>query len=134
MTTLAIVLAGLVAAASAAGATAPAATPGQGRGGVGDAYSVMVGPVVLPPTAACRRSGGLRVRLHRVDGRRPVLTRVLVAGHRVHLDPRRVGHAGLLLPIPRRGRFSVSVTVRVGHGRAARSFTVHGRYHGCAAA
>ncbi len=119
--------------APAAAGTAPTApAPGQGRGGIGSAYSMTVGPVVLPSTAACRASRTLRVQLHHSDGRRPVLVRLSVAGHRLATSRRRMRDGAFEVRVPSRGRYTVSVTVRLGRGRAARSITVRGRYRACA--
>ena len=115
-----------------AGATTTAPAPGQGRGGIGNAYSVTVGPVVLPPTAVCRSSRSLRIHLHHSGGERPVLVRLSVAGHRLSTRALHLRHGAFDVRIPRRGRYTVSVTVHLGRGRSARIITVRGRYRSCA--
>ncbi len=116
---------------AAASATTTAPAPAQGRGGIGTAYTVTVGPVVLPPTTACRSSRSLRVHLHHSDGERPVLVRLSVAGHRISPHDLHMHYGAFDLRIPPRGRYTVAVTVRLGRGRTARTITVHGSYHSC---
>jgi hypothetical protein len=113
-------------------ATATAAPPLQGRGGIGNAYSVTVGPVVLPATAACWASRTLRIQLHHSAGRRPVLLGLRVAGRR--LEPRRYErrHGAVVVPVPAAGAYTISVSFRLGHVPSARGATVHARYRACA--
>ena len=124
------------------GATASAATtstttappPAQGRGGIGSAFTQVVPPVALPSTSACHRSNTIRVQLHHSAGRRPVLVRLAVNGRSVDLHTHRIRYGAMFVGVPSRGHFTVSVTVRLGRGRAAHAITVRVGYHACTAA
>jgi len=130
---LVLALIGVTASAVTASTTTASASA-QGRGGIGSAFTQVVPPVALPSTSACYRSNTIRVQLHHSAGRRPVLVRLAVNGRSVDLHTHRIRYGAMFVGVPSRGHFTVSVTVRLGRGRAAHAITVRVGYHACTAA